>query len=137
MVPLEELAAAFRLRTVDAIARVQSLEAAGRLTGVMDERGKFIYVSREEMHRARGPAPPARGRRPAVALTPTDSYDGAGLGAGAQVAEYIRQNGRVTIAELAAKSSSFIDLAPTEASAVAAPGLADLGMSLAGEDEAE
>lgn len=29
--------------------RVQALESMGRLTGVMDERGKFIYISEEEM----------------------------------------------------------------------------------------
>lgn len=46
---LEELAAEFGLRTQEAIMRVQALESMGRLTGVMDERGKFIYVSEEEM----------------------------------------------------------------------------------------
>jgi hypothetical protein len=33
----------------DAISRVQALEQEGRITGVMDDRGKFIYISREEM----------------------------------------------------------------------------------------
>jgi hypothetical protein len=33
----------------DAISRVQTLEEEGRITGVMDDRGKFIYISREEM----------------------------------------------------------------------------------------
>lgn len=33
----------------DAISRVQTLEQEGRITGVMDDRGKFIYISREEM----------------------------------------------------------------------------------------
>ena len=31
------------------IDRVNGLEAMGRLTGVMDERGKYIYISLEEM----------------------------------------------------------------------------------------
>ena len=48
MVELEELASEFGLRTSDAIARVQALEEMGRLTGIMDDRGKFIYVSEEE-----------------------------------------------------------------------------------------
>ena len=39
-VALDELAAEFGLRTQDAITRVQELEASGRLTGVMDDRGK-------------------------------------------------------------------------------------------------
>ena len=33
----------------DAISRVQTLEEEGRITGVMDDRGKFIYISRAEM----------------------------------------------------------------------------------------
>ena len=33
----------------DAIERVRELEAKGRLTGVMDDRGKYIYISRAEM----------------------------------------------------------------------------------------
>ena len=39
----------FGLRTVEAISRVQALEAMGRITGVMDERGKFVYISLQEM----------------------------------------------------------------------------------------
>ena len=48
-VALEELAAEFGVRTAEAVARVRALEADGRITGVMDDRGKYIYVSREEM----------------------------------------------------------------------------------------
>ncbi|KAJ9523932.1 hypothetical protein QJQ45_022399 [Haematococcus lacustris] len=48
-VPLEQLATHFKMRTTDAIDRIHGLEASGRLTGVMDERGKYIYVSLEEM----------------------------------------------------------------------------------------
>lgn len=53
------------------------MEEEGRITGVMDDRGKFIYISREEM---------------------------------AAVADYVNSRGRVAIGELAAKSSTFIDL---------------------------
>jgi len=53
-VGLEDLASAFGLRVVDAIQRVQALEAEGRLTGVMDDRGKFIHVSMDEMKVGRG-----------------------------------------------------------------------------------
>jgi hypothetical protein len=31
----------------DALGRLQSLEAMGRLNGIMDDRGKFIYLSEE------------------------------------------------------------------------------------------
>ena len=33
----------------DAISRVQSLQESGHLTGVVDDRGKFIYISQEEL----------------------------------------------------------------------------------------
>eukprot|EP00216_Chloropicon_sp_CCMP2111_P005704 CAMPEP_0198237432 /NCGR_PEP_ID=MMETSP1446-20131203/3292_1 /TAXON_ID=1461542 ORGANISM="Unidentified sp, Strain CCMP2111" /NCGR_SAMPLE_ID=MMETSP1446 /ASSEMBLY_ACC=CAM_ASM_001112 /LENGTH=329 /DNA_ID=CAMNT_0043919599 /DNA_START=199 /DNA_END=1188 /DNA_ORIENTATION=- len=48
-VNLEDLAAEFGLRVQDAINRLNGLEAMGRITGVMDDRGKFIYISPEEM----------------------------------------------------------------------------------------
>ncbi|KAK9674379.1 hypothetical protein RND81_12G228800 [Saponaria officinalis] len=48
-VPLEDLAAEFRLRTQDCINRINSLENIGRLSGVMDDRGKYLYISLDEM----------------------------------------------------------------------------------------
>lgn len=48
-VPLEDLAAEFKLRTQECINRISSLEEMGRLSGVMDDRGKYIYISLEEM----------------------------------------------------------------------------------------
>ncbi|XP_052208162.1 DDRGK domain-containing protein 1 isoform X2 [Diospyros lotus] len=48
-IPLEDLAAEFKLRTQDCINRITLLEDAGRLSGVMDDRGKYIYISLEEM----------------------------------------------------------------------------------------
>ncbi|GBG71433.1 hypothetical protein CBR_g8852 [Chara braunii] len=49
LVVLEDLAAEFELRTQDVVNRVIALEQMGRITGVMDERGKFVYISPEEM----------------------------------------------------------------------------------------
>ncbi|XP_027170799.1 DDRGK domain-containing protein 1 [Coffea eugenioides] len=49
-IPLEDLAAEFKLRTQDCINRITSLEDMGRLSGVMDDRGKYIYISQEEMN---------------------------------------------------------------------------------------
>lgn len=48
-VALEDLAAEFNLRTQECINRVVALEQMGRISGVMDDRGKFIYISPEEM----------------------------------------------------------------------------------------
>lgn len=39
-VALDELAAEFGMKAADAVARLQALEAEGRITGVMDDRGK-------------------------------------------------------------------------------------------------
>jgi len=50
IVLLEELAANFQLKTPDAIDRLQKLVQEGDLTGVIDDRGKFICISMEEMN---------------------------------------------------------------------------------------
>nr|CAG4636723.1 EOG090X0N9E [Eubosmina coregoni]SVE70225.1 EOG090X0N9E [Eubosmina coregoni] len=49
IVLLEELASHFQLKTQDAIDRLQRLVQEGAITGVIDDRGKFIYISHEEM----------------------------------------------------------------------------------------
>ncbi|NXW66218.1 DDRGK protein, partial [Eurystomus gularis] len=79
VIQLEDLASHLGLRTQDAINRIQDLMADGMLTGVIDDRGKFIYITPEEM---------------------------------AAVAQYIKQRGRVSIAELAQASNSLINLQP-------------------------
>jgi len=49
VVLMEDLASHFSLRTQEAIQRVQDLQQMGRLTGVIDDRGKFIHISPGEM----------------------------------------------------------------------------------------
>lgn len=49
VVVIEDLAAHFKLKTQAAIDRIKDLQNDDILTGVIDDRGKFIYVSREEM----------------------------------------------------------------------------------------
>ena len=46
---MDELAAHFDLRTQDAIKRIESLLEMGRIQGVMDDRGKFICITEDEM----------------------------------------------------------------------------------------
>lgn len=79
VVLLEDLGAQFNIRTQEAINRVHELQAEGRLTGVIDDRGKFIYISEEELE---------------------------------AVAKFIRQRGRVSIAELAEASNQLVSLNP-------------------------
>ena len=49
VVLLEDLASHFGLRTQQAIDRVQDLLKDELITGVIDDRGKFIYISEEEL----------------------------------------------------------------------------------------
>jgi len=77
VVLLEDLAAQFHLKTQEAIDRVTQLQEDGLLTGVIDDRGKFIYISQEELE---------------------------------SVAKFIRQQGRVSIADLALNSNKLISL---------------------------
>merc|ERR1711872_201880 len=48
-VVLEDLAAHFKMKAQDTIDRVTELLDQGHITGVMDDRGKFIYISQEEL----------------------------------------------------------------------------------------
>lgn len=77
VVLLEDLAAQFKLKTQEAIDRVNQLQEDGLLTGVIDDRGKFIYISREELE---------------------------------AVAKFIKQQGRVSIADLAMNSNQLVTL---------------------------
>lgn len=62
-----------------AISRVQTLQESGQLSGVVDDRGKFIFISDEELK---------------------------------AVADFIKQRGRVSIAELVNSSNRLVNLQP-------------------------
>ncbi|KYQ90253.1 hypothetical protein DLAC_08856 [Tieghemostelium lacteum] len=49
MVLLEDVAMEFNIKTMDAIERIKSLDKQGLISGVIDDRGKFIYISRDEL----------------------------------------------------------------------------------------
>ena len=51
VVLLEDLASEFNLATEDAMDRVEALQASNRLSGIVDDRGKFIYITEEEMEK--------------------------------------------------------------------------------------
>lgn len=78
---LEDLAAHFGLKTTSVVERIQELQANGNLTGVIDDRGKFIYISEDELQ---------------------------------TVAKFVRQRGRVSIAELVENSNNLISLTPVK-----------------------
>ena len=54
VVQLDEVALHFHLRTSDVLQRIQQLQAQGLLSGVADERGKWIEVEEAEMERLQG-----------------------------------------------------------------------------------
>lgn len=49
MVVLEDLAYEFKLKTQEVIDRINRVQEMGLLTGVMDDRGKFIYITEDEL----------------------------------------------------------------------------------------
>lgn len=49
VVILEELAKEFKMKTQAVIDRIHELKASGQITGVVDDRGKFIYISEDEL----------------------------------------------------------------------------------------
>eukprot|EP00892_Ulva_mutabilis_P003257 jgi/Ulvmu1/1302/UM011_0029.1 len=51
VVELDSISAEFDMRCTEVISEIKHLEAEGVLTGVLDERGKYIYFSMEELQR--------------------------------------------------------------------------------------
>jgi len=46
---LEDIAGEFHMKTQEVIDRIQELQKEGTLTGVIDDRGKFIYITMDEL----------------------------------------------------------------------------------------
>jgi hypothetical protein len=44
----EDLAAEFSMSSKDVIDRIQRLVESGRLSGITDDRGKFIHITEQE-----------------------------------------------------------------------------------------
>ncbi|EFC38074.1 predicted protein [Naegleria gruberi] len=53
VVVLEDLASEFKIKTEHCINRIKSLEEEGKITGLLDDRGKFIYISKEEIEKVK------------------------------------------------------------------------------------
>jgi hypothetical protein len=50
VVLLEDLAAHFKMRTRDVVDRIQQMVANGSLIGIIDDRGKFISITQDELN---------------------------------------------------------------------------------------
>lgn len=46
---MDDLAARFKMKITDVIDRIKTFVRDGTLTGVIDDRGKFIYITNEEL----------------------------------------------------------------------------------------
>jgi len=49
VVQLDDLGAHFNLKIHEVVERIETLQEEGTINGVIDDRGKFIYISEEEM----------------------------------------------------------------------------------------
>ena len=48
---LEDLAAEFKMLSKDVVSQIDELEQSGRLTGITDDKGKYIHITNEEFDR--------------------------------------------------------------------------------------
>ena len=48
---VEDVAQRFQMLTKDVIERIAKLEEQGRLSGITDDRGKYIFVTSEEFEK--------------------------------------------------------------------------------------
>ena len=48
VVTVEELASELQLRTAEVAVRLKQLDQEGRIQGVLDDRGKYVYISKAE-----------------------------------------------------------------------------------------
>jgi len=51
VVLLDDLAAEFGMLTREVVTKIEGLEASGRLTGITDDRGKFIHITNQEFEK--------------------------------------------------------------------------------------
>jgi DNA-binding MarR family transcriptional regulator len=49
VIVLEDMALQFNVRPQDVVDKLSELEKEERITGIIDERGKFIYITPQEM----------------------------------------------------------------------------------------
>jgi len=49
VVNLDDLASEFRMKTSSVIDRLRELEKLDRISGIFDDRGKFVFITKEEM----------------------------------------------------------------------------------------
>ena len=93
----------------DAIKHLKDLDASGRITGVLDDRGKYICISPEELGKvAQFITKRGRVSRTYVASTPPSSLFAAGFGGLLTCTHGSHRSRR----DLAAASNRLVDLNP-------------------------
>ena len=48
VVMLEDVAAEFKMLTKEVVSKIEQLERSGRLSGITDDRGKYIHITKSE-----------------------------------------------------------------------------------------
>ncbi|KAJ3053192.1 DDRGK domain-containing protein 1, partial [Quaeritorhiza haematococci] len=96
LVQVDELAAEFQLPIEDTIARLKHLTTTNHLTGLLDDRGRFFYITPSEMSRvaefvkSRGRVTKgelARACNEIIRFPSSSSGNGSGMGVGAGVGD--------------------------------------------------
>merc|ERR1719379_2810067 len=49
VVMLEDLSAQFKMKTAAVVSRIEDLEKQGQLSGIFDDRGKYVYITPDEL----------------------------------------------------------------------------------------
>ena len=49
VVSLEDLASSFKISNKEVLQKIGDLESMEQLTGVVDDRGKYIYIKKKEL----------------------------------------------------------------------------------------
>lgn len=86
------MSAKYHVKTQNIVDKINKLEAEGRISGIIDERGKFIYITQDE-----------------VCTLEFLTYR-CKMSA---VARFIKLKGRVSINEIQRESNNLINLTPT------------------------
>lgn len=49
VVEIEDLAGTFKLSSAEAVQKLQDLESLGRISGIIDDRGKYVFLTEKEL----------------------------------------------------------------------------------------
>jgi hypothetical protein len=95
VVNVDDLASMFKLRVEDVGERLRYFISSGQLTGVIDDRGKFIHITKDELD---------AGERLSIKR----------INRSFLVAKFVTQRGRITLSDLVDYSNRLVSLEPAQ-----------------------